>query len=182
MVSALRPYIPVFKFVAVFGVIYIVLSLLYYIFLQQDYSEYNYPDPATSQVAYQTQQSLIALGYDARIVNVPNHPSVYMYLNKEVVYRVIEGCNAISVMILFVAFVLAFAKTWKKTALFISFSLLFIHLVNVIRLIALAIISHEYSEYIEVAHDIFFPAAIYGSVILLWIFWLRNPKKVVENE
>lgn len=112
--NSLRPYTPVFKFVATFGTIYIVLSLIYYFYLQQDYSTSNYPDPVTSQVSYQTQQLLMVLGYDAQISNVPNHPSVYMFLNKDIVYRVIEGCNAISVMILFVAFVLAFAKAWKK--------------------------------------------------------------------
>nr|WP_238566609.1 hypothetical protein [Nonlabens ulvanivorans] len=71
--SALRTYVPVFKFVATFGVIYIVLSLIYYLYLQQDYNSSNYPDPVTSQVSYQTQQLLNAIGYDAQISNVPHH-------------------------------------------------------------------------------------------------------------
>lgn len=174
--SLLRPYLPVFKFVATFGVLYLVLSLLYYFYLQQDYSAINYPDPITSQVSYQTQQILVGLGYDARISNVPGNPSVYMFLNKQVVYRVIEGCNAVSVMILFVAFVLAFAKAWKKTVLFILLGLLFIYLVNLLRLVGLAIIKHKYPEYDYISHDIIFPAVIYGSVILLWLFWIKNPK------
>ncbi|MGJ8685603.1 MAG: exosortase family protein XrtF [Nonlabens sp.] len=175
--SKIRPYIPVFKFVATFGVIYITLSLLYYGYLQQDYIGMNYPDPVTSQISYQTQQILISLGYDARITNVADNPSVYMFLEKNVVFRVIEGCNAISVMILFVAFVLAFAKTWKKTALFILGGLLFIYIVNILRLVALAVIIHKYPQYNHISHDIIFPAVIYGSVILLWILWIKNPKK-----
>ncbi len=136
----------------------------------------NSPDPITSQVSYQAQQSLVALGYDARIVNVPHHPSIYMYFNKQVVYRVIEGCNAVSVMILFVAFVLAFAKAWKKTILFILTGLLFIYIVNILRLVALAVIKYQYPEYNYISHDIVFPSAIYGSVILLWLYWIKQPK------
>lgn len=175
--KALRPYYPVFKFVATFGAIYLFLSLIYYGYLQQDYSNYNYPDPASSQVAYQTQQSLILFGYDARISNSSGHPSVYMYINNKAVYRVIEGCNGISVMILFVAFVLAFAKTWKKTMMFIILGLLFIHIVNVMRLVLLAIIKYRWPEYNHISHEIVFPAIIYGSVILLWVYWIKKPKK-----
>ncbi|PQJ31008.1 exosortase family protein XrtF [Nonlabens arenilitoris] len=177
MMGALRTYIPVFKFVATFGIIYIVLSLIYYLYLQQDYNSSNYPDPVTSQVSFQTQQLLIALGYDAQISNVPHHPSVYMYLDKTVVYRVIEGCNAISVMILFVAFVLAFAKAWKKTVLFIITGVIFIYLVNLSRLVALAVIKYKYPQYDHISHDILFPAVIYGSVILLWLLWIKKPKQ-----
>lgn len=177
--SLLRPYIPVFKFVATFGVIYIVLSLIYYFYLQQDYVGLSYPDPVTSQVTYQTQQLLIFLGQDARIMNVSNDPSVYMYFNKEIVYRVIEGCNAVSVIILFVAFILAFAKAWKKTLFFVLFGIAFIHVVNILRLAALAAIKFYYPEYNHISHDIIFPAVIYGSVILLWIYWLKSPNKDV---
>ncbi|MBF4985804.1 exosortase family protein XrtF [Nonlabens mediterrranea] len=178
MMNALRPYMPVFKFVATFGIIYVVLSLIYYVYLQQDYSSFNYPDPVTSQVSYQTQQLLSILGYDAQISNVPNHPSVYMYLDKTVVYRVIEGCNAISVMVLFIAFVLAFAKAWKKTLLFIIAGVVFIYLVNLFRLVALAVIKYKYPEYDHISHDILFPAVIYGSVILLWLIWIKKPKQL----
>ncbi len=174
--SLLRPYVPVFKFVAAFGVIYVALSLMYYYYLQQDYSALNYPDPITSQVSYQTQQILLVLGYDARISNVPGNPSVYMFLNKQIVYRVIEGCNAVSVMILFVAFVLAFAKAWKKTILFITIGLLFIYLVNILRLAGLAVIKLNYPQYDYISHDIIFPAVIYGSVIALWLLWIKKPK------
>jgi len=176
--NKLSPYLPILKFVAVFSVVYIALSLLYYFYLQQDYGEMNYPDPVTSQVSYQTQQILNVLSYDARITNTSGHPSVYMFLNKKIVYRVIEGCNAMSVMILFIAFVLAFAKTWKKTLIFILLGTMFIYIVNLIRLVALAIIKYEYPEYNHISHDIIFPAVIYGSVILLWLIWIKKPKKL----
>lgn len=175
--SKLRTYYPIFKFVAIFGGVYIMLSVCYYIYLNQDYAGLNYPDPVTSQVAYQTQQLLNLTSYKAHIFNTAGHPSVSMYLNKQGVYRVIEGCNAMSVMILFVSFVLAFAKAWKKTASYIFIGLLLIYIVNVLRLVALAIIKYEYPEYDHISHEILFPAVIYGMVILLWLYWIKAPKK-----
>ncbi|AZQ42745.1 exosortase family protein XrtF [Nonlabens ponticola] len=173
--SILRPYYPVFKFVITFGAIYTVLSLIYYVYLQQDYSGVLFPDPVTAQVAYQTQQLLILFGYDAVIANSPFDPSVLMYIDEQIVYRVIEGCNAISVMVLFAAFVIAFAKAWKPTALYLLIGIAFLYIVNVARLVILGIVYKDYPQYQDFAHDIGFPTVIYGAVILLWLYWLKKP-------
>jgi exosortase family protein XrtF len=177
--SKLKPYYPVFKFVLIFGGIYVILSLAYYFYLQQEYSDIHYPDPITSQVSYQTELGLEALGYNALTVPSTVIPSMMLYIDQQVVYRIIEGCNAVSIMILFAAFVLAFAKAWKPTILFLLSGILFIYLVNVARLIILGIVYVDLPEYKEFAHDIAFPATIYGAVVLLWLLWLRKrPAKV----
>ncbi|MGB5982471.1 MAG: exosortase family protein XrtF [Nonlabens sp.] len=176
--NSLKSYTPVFKFVGVFAGIYVILSLLYYGYKSQDWTGLNYPDPATSQVSYQTKELLQLLGYDASIYNSPGLPSVHLYIDGQVVFRVIEGCNAISVMILFLAFVLAFAKTWKKTLFFSLFGILVIYLINLFRLVMLAVIFVDYPDYAHSAHDLVFPAIIYGVTVLLWIFWIKKPKAV----
>ena len=172
----LKPYYPVFRFVAIFGVLYVLLSLAYYGYLQLEYQQHNYPDPVTAMVSRQTQSILQFLGYDAQIYNASSNPSVMLYIDEKIIFRVIEGCNAISVMLLFAAFVIAFAKAWKRTALFLLFGFVFIYLVNLARLVALALIYQELPEYQTIAHDIAFPAIIYGAVILLWVYWIRKPK------
>ena len=158
--------------------LYVLLSLAYYGYLQLEYQEHNYPDPVTAMVSRQTQSILQLLGYDAQIYNAPSNPSVVLYIKNQVIYRVIEGCNAVSIMLLFAAFVIAFAKAWKKTILFILIGFVLIYIVNLIRLVLLALIYKELPEHTEIAHDIAFPAVIYGTVILLWIYWIRKqPKK-----
>jgi exosortase family protein XrtF len=174
--STLKPYYPVFKFVSIFGGIYILLSLLYYGYKSQEWTGANYPDPVTSQVSYQTKELLQLLGYPARIENTVKLPSINLIYQGRVLYRVIEGCNAVSVMILFLAFVLAFAKAWKKTVLFSLIGMAAIYLVNLFRLVLLAIIFIDYPEYSHIAHDFVFPAIIYGMTILLWLYWIRKPK------
>lgn len=161
---------------SIFAGIYILLSLLYYVYKSQDWSGVNYPDPATSHVSYQTKELLQMLGYPATIENTEGLPSVNMFYEGKVLYRVIEGCNAISVMILFLAFVLAFAKAWKKTILFSLFGMTAIYLANLFRLVLLAIIFIDYPEFSHTAHDLVFPAIIYGMTVLLWLYWIRKPK------
>jgi len=174
--KSLKPYYPIFKFVATFGVLYMVLTLSYYAYLQVEYTATNYPDPVTALVSHQTKGGLQWLGYDAQIYNAPSNPSVMLYIDDQIVYRVIEGCNAVSVMLLFAAFVIAFAKAWKKTLLFLLIGIGTIYLVNLLRLIGLGYIYQELPKYKLIAHDIAFPAVIYGWVILLWIYWIRKPK------
>jgi exosortase family protein XrtF len=164
--------------VLTFGVLYLVLSLLYYAYLQVEYTENNYPDPVTAMVSKQANTGMRLLGYDSKIYNSPDTPSVMLYVDDKVVYRVIEGCNAISVMLLFAAFVIAFAKAWKKTVLFLLFGIVTVYLVNLFRLVGLGVIYQELPDYKEISHNVIFPAVIYGYVILLWIFWIRKPEKV----
>lgn len=174
--KSLKPYYPIFKFVATFAVLYIGFSILYYLFLDVEWSSQLYPDPVTAQVAYQTQELLILLGYNAQTLNSVGHPSVLVFIDESVLFRIIEGCNAVSVMILFTAFVVAFSKGFKKTLLFLLFGILFIYVVNLIRLVILGIVFYNYSDYSDVAHDIIFPAVIYGAVVLLWVFWIKDIK------
>jgi exosortase family protein XrtF len=99
-----------------------------------------------------------------------------MFIDEQKVYRIIEGCNAVSVMILFTSFVISFARGWKKTLSFLISGIAFIYLVNLIRLVILGIIYQDYKEYAHFSHEIIFPSIIYGSVVLLWIYWIRNIK------
>ena len=56
-----------------------------------------------------------------------------LYYHGKWVARIIEGCNALNVMILFVAFVVAFSGKWKSTLLFIVFGIVVISFVSSFR-------------------------------------------------
>ncbi|MFT6096204.1 MAG: exosortase family protein XrtF [Nonlabens sp.] len=175
--KVLKAYYPVFKFVATFSLLYIIFSVGYYLFLGVEWGDQLYPDPITAQISYHTQELFQVIGYDAQTLNSPEHPSVIMYMDEQKVYRIIEGCNAVSVMILFMSFVIAFARGWKKTLSFLISGIAFIYLVNIIRLVILGIIYKDYKSYAHFSHEVIFPSIIYGSVVLLWIYWIRNIKR-----
>lgn len=154
--------------------LYILFSVGYYFYIGMEWGQELYPDPITAQIGYQTQELLKLLGYQATTLNSPEHPSVMMFIDEVKIYRVIEGCNAVSVMILFTAFVVAFARGWKKTLSFLIIGIVGIYLVNLIRLVVLGIVYYDYPVYADFSHEILFPGVIYGAVVLLWIYWIRN--------
>ena len=75
-------------------------------------------------------------------------------------------------MILFLAFVFAFFKG-SKTFVYAGLGLVFLHLMNVLRIVGLNILLRELPQYSKIGHDYFFPAIIYGSVVLLWLVWIK---------
>ena len=94
-----------------------------------------------------------------------------MYFNKYLA-RIIEGCNAISVIILFASFIFAFSAKFKTTFLFILLGSALIFVLNILRIALLTIGLYYYPEYEEFLHNIVFPVVIYGVVFVLWIVWV----------
>ena len=96
------------------------------------------------------------------------------FVNNDSVARIVEGCNGVSVMILFIAFIIAFSTTFKKTSLYILIGLLIIHLLNIVRIALLGLGFYYYPEHEELLHDILFPLFIYGVVFALWVLWVMK--------
>lgn len=159
---------------------YFLLSLAYGFYLARAESPVFYPDYITHQVAVQSAAVLDAVGYTTEIAPYPGEASAKLTVNGQFLVRVVEGCNGMSVIILFCAFVLSFFNGWGKTFLFIVVGSLAIYVVNVLRIAALAVAVYEFPEHISLLHEIAFPAVIYGLVFMLWIFWVSRFKKVVN--
>jgi exosortase family protein XrtF len=136
-------------------------------------SEY-YPDVATHLVAIQSESVIQSLGYEVTIEPNKREPAMNIVQSGIVLARVAEGCNAISVMLLFVAFILAFFNGKKKTFLFILGGLALIYGMNILRIALLTVGIIEYPEYTELMHGTIFPAVIYGTVFLLWLGWVNG--------
>lgn len=171
----------VIKFLVVFFGSYLVLALLYQGFLKYNPFENYYPDIITEAVAYQSYYFIDLLGYETSIFKDPNSPAMLVAINNTAVSRVIEGCNSISVIILFVSFIIAFSRGLKSTLIFLLLGSLCIYVLNVVRVSLLTLGLYFYKEYSSFMHDILFPLFIYGVVFLLWIYWIRNFKKHKVN-
>lgn len=161
-----------FVFLAKFGLSYLALSLLYWLFLSGYDAALFEPDGMTRIVAEQSCGLLNFLGEEARITQRHTEASFRFFVNNNAVARIVEGCNAISVMILFAAFIVAFSTTIKKTTLYIVAGVIILHVLNVIRISLLCMGLYYYPQYGEFLHDIFFPLFIYGVVFVLWVAWV----------
>jgi exosortase family protein XrtF len=174
----------VLRFLGIFFGTYILLTLLYQLYLTRADSQVYYPEPITHIVALQTESLISFFGYDTKMIPSQYDPSMRIGINGNYLVRVIEGCNAMSVIILFLSFVLAFKKDWKTTLLFIFAGSVLIYAFNVLRIALLTIGIYEIPQHLELMHGTLFPLFIYGFVFLLWIFWIRSykiqPKQVNE--
>ena len=91
-----------------------MLSMIYGFYLRTAASETYYPEYITHQVAVQSEWLVNFLGYDATIEPHPDEASMKLSVENVFVSRIVEGCNAISVIILFIAFVVAFFQGWRR--------------------------------------------------------------------
>ncbi len=136
-------------------------------------------DGITSNVAVLTEKSAHLIGVNISI------GKEYMYYNisyqDKIVARIIEGCNAISVIILFIAFVIAFSGKLKTTLLFILSGSLLIYILNVIRIVILSVLMYHFPEQEHILHGVVFPLIIYGAVFILWVIWVNKFSKYASK-
>lgn len=153
-----------------FLVIYFALFFLYQAYLDH-YSAAGL-DPASRWVASQVNFLTQRFGYQAHTVHIAKWKTEYFYVNGRAATRMIEGCNALSVMILFSAFVLAFYKG-GRTFFYVLGGILLIHLANLLRISGINIVFSENTTLGDQLHDYIFPAILYGLVIVLWVIWMK---------
>ena len=89
-------------------------------------------------------------------------------------------CNALTLFMFFALFVIAFPGSVKKKLWFIPLGIIIIHIANVLRVIALAIINFYAPQYIEFNHTYTFTFLVYSIIFLLWMWWVKSSLK--ENQ
>lgn len=167
-------YKPFLLFLAKFFISYLVLTFIYQSYLNQ-FDEKKYEvDGFTKTVANQTA-SLLSI-VDNQSYTKPNEkePCMNLYYQNHWSSRIIEGCNGLSVIILFIAFVIAFSGTVKRTLLFVVIGSIIIHIFNVIRIALLSVLITKFPSIQHILHDVVFPLFIYGIVFILWVIWVNN--------
>ncbi len=167
-------YKPFLLFLGKFLLSYLVLTFVYESYLNQFETINNEVDGFSVSVANQTVTFLNFLGFESYQMPNLEASSVKLFYNKKYIAQIIEGCNGLSVIILFNAFVIAFTGKLKHTILYTICGSLSIHALNIIRIALLCILIYDFPEYEEILHGVIFPLIIYGFVFLLWIFWVNN--------
>ena len=161
---------------------YLLLFVIYAVYLNesQNISGTYSCAPITQTVANQVQFLLTNFGYDAKIEQHPEEISLQLLMNDTLIARINEGCNAMSIIILFISFIVAFANKFKVTALYILFGSLIIYGSNIFRISFIAIALYKYPKYQDILHDYIFPGIIYGITFLLWFVWVRKFSKIAK--
>jgi len=169
---------------------FIVSAFLLYLFLYFSHQfiikKYTYYDQKfIGSIITSSEFFIKFLGYktftvlqdrDVQVVGIDGSNGVWVGSN----------CNAISLFSLFSVFVLAYPGHQKNKLWFVPLGILLIHILNIIRVISLAIIAY-YSPYsLSFNHTYTFTFFVYAFIFLLWMVWVnkfaqKNSTKPIEN-
>ncbi|GGA83698.1 exosortase family protein XrtF [Flavobacterium palustre] len=134
----------------------------------------NSVDVLTQLVAKNTEQLFTFFNIDFLAKEITGIPYVMLLYKGQYMARMIEGCNAVSVIVLFVSFVVSFSGKLKATLFFIIGGSVFIYVLNIIRIGLLCMGLYWFPEQESLLHDVVFPLFIYGVVFVLWIVWVNK--------
>jgi exosortase family protein XrtF len=166
-----KEFIPAFRFLATFLVLYLGLNLLYGWWIA---SYNNQADWATNLVTNQTSYILNVLGEQTDTQPEVGEPTVFVLRESRIVLSVFEGCNGINVMIVFVAFLFAYRGSWRSLAWFLPLGLFLIQVANLVRVVLLFYIAEYWQHYFYYVHKYLFTAVIYLVVFALWWWWMAR--------
>lgn len=173
MIDLFRKYNSVIRFIVIFLGSYFIFSLFYNIYLELSNSTTYYPDFFTYLVSVQSHAVIDLMGYSSFITPHDTEASMKLFINESFLVRVVEGCNSISIIILFISFILSFFAGLKLTLFYILAGTVIIYVMNIVRIAILTIGIYEYPQHAELLHSIIFPLIIYGTVFILWLIWVR---------
>ena len=159
-------------FLAKFFVTYILLTVMYQSYL--DCFNENDVDTITTAVAEHSKALLHLFDVNFETRKETSDLFIKLIYNDKYVARMIEGCNAVSIIILFIAFIVSFSGKIKQTLLFIAAGSVVVYFLNVIRIAVLCVLLYCFPEQESFLHKVFFPLFIYGFVFLLWVVWVNK--------
>lgn len=80
-------------------------------------------------------------------------------------------CDGLSLFALFAIFIAFFPGPLKRKLWYIPIGVLFLHFVNIFRVISLAVIQSKFPDWLSFNHDYTFTVLVYGVVFGLWYVW-----------
>jgi len=167
----LKEFKPTILFLLKFVGIYLVANVLYGIYVTA-YSPG--PDPITRIVSQQTAIALGVCGWPSTTKDDERKPTTQLIYNGRSVLAIYEGCNGINIMIIFVAFLVAFGPINKRLWIFTLAGILIIHLMNLVRISVLFWVVLYLPDFTYFMHKYFFTAILFVIVFVLWIVWVRR--------
>lgn len=164
------------KFLIISSLSYISLYIVYEFVIKK----YTFWDQAFIRVIINSADTLLnGLGYhtfkklsdtDFQVIGVDGSNGVWVG----------ASCNALTLFFLFIVFIAAYPGHQKSKWWYILTGLLSIHILNIFRVVALALIAFYKPEYLDFNHTYTFTFAIYCYIFLLWIIWV-NKYSIKEN-
>lgn len=83
-------------------------------------------------------------------------------------------CNGLSLFALFAGFIIIFPGKWIHKLFFIPLGIVLIHIINIFRLVGLALVVVYNPTSLEFNHKYTFTVIVYACIFILWIIWVNK--------
>lgn len=156
---------------------FLLVAIALYSLWHFGYEEYLSPntkfDHRTSHFIAEQAAAIIGwFGHETAVVNWSIYPNLIVVDGKASV-SVATQCNGLPMLFLFAGFLLAYPGPWRRKVWFIPAGILFIHLLNLARIIALSYLINTQSPLaFELNHKYIFQIVVYTVMGLLWVLWI----------
>jgi exosortase family protein XrtF len=158
------------------AVIFVASMLGIYLLLQFTYDYGISPNTSVDSkliglIISQAESILQFSGYELLIPD----PQYGAHMGIEGTSGVVIGnpCDGLSLFILFTSFLIVFSGKWWFKILYILLGIGLIHLLNVLRVVALALIVKYSPESLDFHHSYTFTLFIYGIIFLAWMLRIK---------
>lgn len=118
---------------------------------------------------------LESLGYEiyatGRLIGIEESAGIYL----------VDGCSGIAAIGLFVGFIVAYPGEWVPRIAFIAIGIGIIYLVNIVRIVVLAITQVRWPSMFDLTHDYSTTAIFYLVIFVLWMIWANLGSKGISG-
>ncbi len=83
-------------------------------------------------------------------------------------------CNGVTLMCLFAVFIIAYPGNTAAKRWYLPAGILFVYLINIIRIVGLALIAYYSPQYLDFNHTYTFTFIAYSAVFGLWMLWVNR--------
>jgi exosortase family protein XrtF len=159
------------RFICIASVLYLVLFIIYQ-FVVKKYTYYD--QKFIGSIIHSAEFVLNLLGYrtfsrlqdlDMQLVGIDGSNGVWVGSN----------CSAITLITLFSVFIIAYPGYQKGKLWYVPMGIVAIHLLNILRVVALAMISYYLPpEYLMFNHTYTFTFIVYAFIFILWMIWINK--------
>jgi len=151
----------------------VIWLLSYHLFLE---SSRVVDKPLTDVTAFSVSK-VLSLIYDSSYFRSFDDKAV-VYTDGRYSIGISDSCNGLDLYLIFLGFILCMPSTAFRKVQFISGGLISMFLLNIVRCIALALISANLHSWFDFAHHYLFYIVVYGYIFLLWARFSKKLKPV----
>ncbi len=96
--------------------------------------------------------------------------------------EVIDGCNGIAAIGLFIGFMVAYPGEWGKKLSYIVLGIATIYIVNILRILVLVITQESNPALFNIMHDYTTTGVFYFVIFGLWMIWANSNELITNND